>query len=135
MSFLAGRPELWARTHNENYADRLSFVHHCTVYNNERRKIMIRFAVPLKPAALMHFPPSTPLINHKLVNFTSFLYRVTRYSTIFWLQSKEFGSFSDINECDIPGTCSQQCFNLEGGFKCECISGYIKDPHDATRCR
>lgn len=42
----------------------------------------------------------------------------------------------DINECDIPGTCSQLCINQEGSFKCECTtSGYIKDPHDPTRCR
>ena len=41
----------------------------------------------------------------------------------------------DVDECAIPGTCSQICNNLEGGYKCECLSGYMKDPHDSTKCR
>ena len=43
--------------------------------------------------------------------------------------------FSDIDECQIPGSCSQICVNREGGFKCDCAEGYQKDPHDPTRCR
>ena len=42
---------------------------------------------------------------------------------------------SDIDECQIPGSCSQLCVNRRGGFKCDCIEGYKKDPHDPTRCR
>lgn len=42
---------------------------------------------------------------------------------------------SDIDECQVPGSCSQMCLNREGGFKCECLDGYQKDPHDHTRCR
>ncbi|XP_076462276.1 low-density lipoprotein receptor-like [Babylonia areolata] len=30
----------------------------------------------------------------------------------------------DINECLLPGTCSQTCFNTKGSFKCECLPGY-----------
>ncbi|GFO03207.1 very low-density lipoprotein receptor [Plakobranchus ocellatus] len=30
----------------------------------------------------------------------------------------------DINECLIPGTCSQLCTNTKGSYKCECIEGF-----------
>ena len=43
--------------------------------------------------------------------------------------------FPDINECLIPGTCSQRCVNRPGGFKCACLKGYLNDPRDRTRCR
>lgn len=63
----------------------------------------------------------------------------------------------DINECDIAGSCSQLCTNERGGFKvsgfafrpqasiriqfpsfynqCECMSGYLRDPRDHTKCK
>ncbi|RXG68937.1 Low-density lipoprotein receptor, partial [Armadillidium vulgare] len=34
-----------------------------------------------------------------------------------------------------PGLCSQLCHNLKGTYKCECVSGYAKDPHDKHRCK
>lgn len=40
----------------------------------------------------------------------------------------KIGLFTDVNECTIPGTCSQQCENVKGGYKCSCIKGYILDP-------
>ncbi|GFR58418.1 low density lipoprotein receptor [Elysia marginata] len=30
----------------------------------------------------------------------------------------------DIDECQIPGTCSQICTNTKGSYKCECTSGF-----------
>lgn len=42
---------------------------------------------------------------------------------------------SDINECENPGACSQTCINEKGTFKCECQEGYLRDPHDRTRCK
>ncbi|KAH9504658.1 Low-density lipoprotein receptor- protein 2 [Bulinus truncatus] len=30
----------------------------------------------------------------------------------------------DINECDIPGTCSQECVNTKGSYHCKCGEGY-----------
>lgn len=42
---------------------------------------------------------------------------------------------SDINECLEPGICSQLCVNVKGSYKCECVAGYAKDPHDPHRCK
>ena len=41
----------------------------------------------------------------------------------------------DIDECAVPGTCSQECRNTEGSYKCHCTEGYEPDPHDDTRCK
>lgn len=41
----------------------------------------------------------------------------------------------DINECEIEGSCSQICINEKGTYKCECQSGYLRDPQDHTRCK
>lgn len=41
----------------------------------------------------------------------------------------------DIDECQNPGACSQICLNEKGSFKCECEDGYLRDPHDLTRCK
>ena len=30
----------------------------------------------------------------------------------------------DINECEVPGSCSHRCFNEKGSFKCQCEPGY-----------
>lgn len=42
---------------------------------------------------------------------------------------------SDINECEIPGSCSQTCYNTKGGYKCECLDGYMLEPNNNKRCR
>ena len=36
-------------------------------------------------------------------------------------------SFSDVDECQIPGTCptTSTCVNLPGTFNCTCPSGYV----------
>lgn len=44
-------------------------------------------------------------------------------------------SLADIDECLIPGSCSQTCINQKGTFKCECLEGYQKDPADHTFCK
>ncbi|GBP92608.1 Very low-density lipoprotein receptor [Eumeta japonica] len=44
-------------------------------------------------------------------------------------------NFPDIDECLDPGSCSQICYNEKGTFKCECHSGYARDPRDRTRCK
>ena len=44
------------------------------------------------------------------------------------LLSFNFFFFVDINECDIPGTCSQKCENTKGSYKCSCHEGYYMDP-------
>lgn len=38
----------------------------------------------------------------------------------------------DIDECEDPDICSQNCVNLQGSFKCECITGYEMDPSTQT---
>ncbi|CAG5124313.1 unnamed protein product, partial [Candidula unifasciata] len=35
----------------------------------------------------------------------------------------------DIDECKIPGTCSQICKNTKGSYKCECSEGYTLTSH------
>ena len=37
----------------------------------------------------------------------------------------------DLNECDPPGRCSQQCTNTKGSYYCSCVPGYTleKDKH------
>ena len=42
--------------------------------------------------------------------------------------------FPDINECEIPGICSQVCRNTKGSFKCSCLEGYVLDL-DGRKCR
>lgn len=41
----------------------------------------------------------------------------------------------DINECLEPGICSQVCDNFKGGFKCECVGGYARDPNNHRHCK
>lgn len=33
-------------------------------------------------------------------------------------------SFLDLNECLVFGTCSQQCINIEGSYKCVCHQNF-----------
>jgi len=40
----------------------------------------------------------------------------------------------DIDECDLPETCTQLCENKKGGFKCSCRAGYEWDQVDQS-CR
>lgn len=47
----------------------------------------------------------------------------------------DFIHISDINECEIPGSCSQTCYNTKGGYKCECLDGYMLEPNNNKRCR
>jgi len=42
--------------------------------------------------------------------------------------------FADVDECKIPGMCSQICENKKGGYKCSCHEGYEWDNAD-HRCR
>ena len=60
------------------------------------------------------------------------MYLISRYVVSTKLSNC---SLPDINECLVPGTCSQRCVNRPGGFKCACLKGYLNDPHDRTRCR
>lgn len=41
----------------------------------------------------------------------------------------------DIDECSLPGYCSQLCKNSEGSFKCGCQPGYYLDIDDQATCR
>jgi len=43
-------------------------------------------------------------------------------------------SVVDIDECQIPGSCSQLCENRIGSFKCSCHSGYRLDRGDHITC-
>ena len=47
----------------------------------------------------------------------------------------QFCMVSDIDECETPGVCSQNCINEKGTFKCQCVDGYLRDPRDHTRCK
>ena len=39
----------------------------------------------------------------------------------------------DIDECTIPGIkCTQKCNNFDGGYKCECFSGYKLEADEFT---
>ena len=39
-------------------------------------------------------------------------------------------SFSDVDECQVPSTCSSDlvCNNTVGSYRCECSLGYVEDP-------
>lgn len=39
---------------------------------------------------------------------------------------------ADIDECEVPDTCSQICINLPGSYKCDCNDGYQIDPVSKT---
>lgn len=46
--------------------------------------------------------------------------------------SHVFYSFTDINECQIPGSCgaNTNCVNVpRGSHTCSCLSGYTGDPY------
>lgn len=34
--------------------------------------------------------------------------------------------FTDIDECEVYGTCPQACKNTKGSYDCECAPGYRK---------
>ena len=39
---------------------------------------------------------------------------------------------TDVDECKIPGMCSQLCLNTKGSFKCYCRAGYFMEPDKRT---
>ena len=41
----------------------------------------------------------------------------------------------DINECAIPGTCSQLCHNMNGSHDCSCVEGYVERFQEPGRCK
>lgn len=43
--------------------------------------------------------------------------------------------FLDIDECNIPGFCSQLCENTVGSFKCSCVEGYTRNPDHERTCK
>lgn len=56
--------------------------------------------------------------------------------SIFSYKLHENSSCIDVDECiEDPGICSQTCVNEIGGFKCECVEGYMRDVHNHTRCK
>lgn len=38
----------------------------------------------------------------------------------------------DLNECDPPGLCSQNCVNTKGSYYCYCESGYLLEADNHT---
>jgi len=40
--------------------------------------------------------------------------------------------FTDINECAITGSCSQNCSNTNGSFRCSCMNGYTLNDDSRT---
>ncbi|KAG7227889.1 hypothetical protein INR49_013683, partial [Caranx melampygus] len=50
------------------------------------------------------------------------------------LQLNDSKTCEDIDECLIPGFCSQQCFNERGSFRCYCSEGYFLEP-DGRTCK
>jgi len=51
-----------------------------------------------------------------------------------FLLFKTSSAEQDINECNIRGTCSQDCETVVGSYKCICKTGYTLDPDD-FRCK
>jgi len=72
-----------------------------------------------------------------LNNFTSIYYISIYWSdtTVMFIINRAILKFSDVNECEIEGSCSQICINEKGTYKCECEPGYLRDPQDHTRCK
>ena len=38
----------------------------------------------------------------------------------------------DLNECEPPGLCSQQCTNTKGNYYCSCVPGYTLESDKHT---
>ena len=61
------------------------------------------------------------LINFIYFRFTIPLFHCELITTVSAL-------ILDVNECAIQGICNNgQCVNAQGGFQCECTSGYALD--------
>lgn len=41
------------------------------------------------------------------------------------IQKLEKCTFSDIDECELSGECSQQCVNTIGSYYCACDPGFV----------
>ncbi|KAI8787512.1 low-density lipoprotein receptor-related protein 8 [Biomphalaria glabrata] len=59
--------------------------------------------------------------------------RVCMCNPGFELKHDSQTACQDINECEIPGTCSQICVNTKGSYKCECEKNYSLVNH--TFCK
>lgn len=44
-------------------------------------------------------------------------------------------STPDVNECEVYGTCPQECKNTKGSYECFCAKGFVSfgEPH-GTEC-
>lgn len=40
----------------------------------------------------------------------------------------------DVDECEDLSSCSQQCYNMKGSFRCKCDEGY-KLEYDMKHCK
>ncbi|XP_037379377.1 low-density lipoprotein receptor-related protein 2 [Talpa occidentalis] len=49
-----------------------------------------------------------------------------------YLLANDSKTCEDIDECDIPGFCSQHCHNLRGSFRCWCDQEYMLDSDERT---
>lgn len=51
-----------------------------------------------------------------------------------YLLANDSKTCEDIDECDIPGFCSQHCYNTRGSFRCWCDKEYMLDT-DGKTCK
>lgn len=79
----------------------------------------------------LHWPAMYKCIIHS-ISIKKIHNKVYIICIVYWILSK---FISDVNECEIEGSCSQICINEKGTYKCECEAGYLRDPQDHTRCK
>ena len=76
---------------------------------------------------IWEFPPTFlpfPLFPEANLSYSENICRTSNYKL----------HFSDINECDVYGQCTQLCTNTKGSYKCSCKPGYGLEP-DKKTCR
>ena len=56
------------------------------------------------------------------------------WTVLFFLISSASGK-TDVNECEVYGTCPQECKNTKGSYECFCANGFLSfgEPH-GTEC-